>query len=57
MFFTSNVLHSLGLLQLKTAKSKQGKQITQPKSYKTEIKIFANTGFAWSGFEPPGPVW
>ena len=46
MFFTPNVLRSLGLLQLKTAKSKQGKQITRPKSYKTEIKIFANSGFA-----------
>ena len=46
MFFTPNVLRSLGLLQLKTAKSKQGKQTTRPKSYKTEIKIFANSGFA-----------
>ena len=36
-------------------KGKQSKQNTSPKSYKTETKILANPGLAWSGFEQPGP--
>ena len=36
-------------------KGKQYKQNTTPKSYKTEIKISANPGLAYSGFEQPGP--
>ena len=35
-------------------KGKQSKQNTSPKSYKTETKILANPGLAWSGFEQPG---
>ena len=36
-------------------KDKRYKQKTLPKSYKIEIKIFANPGSAWSGFEQTGP--
>ena len=36
-------------------KGKQYKQITQPKSYKTEIKILTNPYLASSGFEQPSP--
>ena len=33
-----------------------GKQITKPKSYKSEFRILANPGLALSGFEQPGPA-
>ena len=36
-------------------KDKQFKQKTLLKSCKTEIKILANPGLAWSGFERPCP--
>ena len=36
-------------------KGKQYKQNTSPKGYKNEIKILANPGLAYSGFEQPSP--
>ena len=36
-------------------KGKNCKQIAEPKSYKTEIKILVKPGLAQSGFEQPGP--
>ena len=35
--------------------AKQYKQKTSPISYKPEIKILANPGLAYLGFEQPGP--
>ena len=38
-------------------KNKEYKKKISPKSYKTEIKIFADSGLALSGFEQPGPAY
>ena len=55
MFFAPNVRCSLRLLQQLKLQGKHYKQNTSRKSYKTQIKILANPGLAYSGFEQLGP--
>ena len=56
MFFASNVWCSLRLIQLKTEGQTNETELSiPPKSNKTQIKILANPGLAYSGFEQPGP--
>ena len=52
LYFTAYVLYSLSLVQLKL-KNEQYKQKTSPKSYKTQIKIFANAGLAYRALKNP----